>query len=447
MPELPTGTVTFLFSDVEGSTELLRRLRDRYADLMADHERLLRSAFQGAGGHEINTQGDSFFVAFRKPKDAVEAALCAQRAIAGHSWPDDAEMRVRIGIHTGEATVQGDQYLGLAVHRAARICAAAHGGQVLLSQTTQALLEDEEAFGEIDFSDLGPRTLKDFDRPVRIYQLLAPGLESDFPDLRLGDGDKARGSARLADRHEVADAEEAAITHGTGAGIRVLIVDDQALVRTGFRMILDAEDDMEVVGEAANGKEALAEADRLVPDVVLMDVRMPELDGIEATRRLLANDGVDSKVVMLTTFDMDEYVYEALRAGASGFLLKDAPPEQLVAGIRAVCSGEALLAPSVTRRVIEEFVRRPPEATRAAPPEIEELTPRESEVLTLIARGLSNAEIAKSLVVSETTVKTHVARVLMKLQLRDRVQAVVMAYESGLVQAGDAGSTPPATQI
>ncbi|MGN6430388.1 MAG: response regulator [Gaiellaceae bacterium] len=224
--------------------------------------------------------------------------------------------------------------------------------------------------------------------------------------------------------------------------MRVLLVDDQELVRTGFRMILDAEEDMEVVGEAANGKDALAEAARLRPDVVLMDVRMPELDGIEATRRLLADGAVDSKVVMLTTFDMDEYVYEALSAGASGFLLKDAPPEQLVAGIRAVCSGDALLAPSVTRRVIEEFVRRPPDGPRTAPPELDELTPREGEVLSLIARGLSNAEIAQTLVVSETTVKTHVARVLMKMNLRDRVQAVVMAYECGLVQPGEAGAAP-----
>ena len=440
MTQLPTGTVTFLFSDVEGSTELVRRLRDRYADVMADHERLLRSAFQDAGGHEINTQGDSFFIAFRKPKDAVGAAVEAQRSLASHPWPEKTEMRVRIGIHTGEATVRGDQYLGLAVHRAARICAAAHGGQVLLSQTTQALLEDEEELGELDFSDLGPRSLKDFDRPVRIYQLLVPDLPAEFPELRSAE-EGARGSARLADQHEVADA--AAARESTG--IRVLIVDDQALVRTGFRMILDAEEDIDVAGEASNGKEALTEAYRLEPDVVLMDVRMPDLDGIEATRRLLATDGVESKVVMLTTFDMDEYVYEALRAGASGFLLKDAPPEQLVDGIRAVCSGDALLAPSVTRRVIEEFVRHPPNAVRTAPSEIEELTPRECEVLKLIARGLSNAEIAESLVVGETTVKTHVARVLMKMHLRDRVQAVVMAYECGLVQAGEAGpaaSTP-----
>jgi DNA-binding NarL/FixJ family response regulator len=217
----------------------------------------------------------------------------------------------------------------------------------------------------------------------------------------------------------------------------VLIVDDQALVRAGFRMILEAEEDMEVVGEAANGREAITEAQRARPDVILMDVRMPEIDGIEATRRLLDSDVSASKVVMLTTFDMDEYVYDALRAGASGFLLKDVPPEQLVAGIRAVARGDALLAPSVTRRVIEEFVRRPPSSVHTLPPELAELTARELEVLKLIARGLSNAEIAKELFVSETTVKTHVAHVLSKLDLRDRVQAVVLAYETGLAGSGD----------
>ncbi len=218
----------------------------------------------------------------------------------------------------------------------------------------------------------------------------------------------------------------------------VLIVDDQALVRAGFRMILEAEEDVEVVGEAADGREAVAEAQRLRPDVVLMDVRMPEMDGIEATRRLLAGDGAAPKVVMLTTFDMDEYVYDALRAGASGFLLKDVPPEQLVAGIRAVASGDALLAPAVTRRVIEEFVRRPPASVRTLPPKLGDLTARELEVLKLIARGHSNAEIAKELFVSETTVKTHVGHVLTKLDVRDRVQAVVLAYESGLVEPGQA---------
>ena len=212
--------------------------------------------------------------------------------------------------------------------------------------------------------------------------------------------------------------------------IRVLIADDQALVRGGFRLILDTQKDIEVVGEAADGHEALALARELEPDVVLMDVRMPNLDGIGATRRILELGG-DTKVLMLTTFDLDEYVYEALRAGASGFLLKDVPPEQLVGAIHVVAQGEALLAPSVTRRVIEEFTKRPLQR-EGMPDEVADLTAREVEVLQLIAKGLSNAEIAKELYVSETTVKTHVAHVLTKLSVRDRVQAVVLAYECGL---------------
>ncbi len=222
--------------------------------------------------------------------------------------------------------------------------------------------------------------------------------------------------------------------------VRVLIADDQALVRAGFKMILDAEDDLDVIGEAADGVEAVELARRLKPDVVLMDIRMPQLDGIEATRRVVALETEPPvRVLMLTTFDLNEYVYEALRAGASGFLLKDVPPEQLAAGIRVVAQGEALLAPSITKRLIQEFASAAPAA--ATPPKgLDELTARELEVFKLVARGLSNAEIAAELIVSETTVKTHVARVLMKLGLRDRVQAVVLAYESGISVPGR--STP-----
>jgi DNA-binding NarL/FixJ family response regulator len=215
--------------------------------------------------------------------------------------------------------------------------------------------------------------------------------------------------------------------------IRVLVADDQALMRTGFRMILDAQEDFEVVGEAIDGADAVRQFERLDPDVAVMDVRMPTMDGIEATRRLTAREP-PARVLILTTFDLDEYVYEALRAGASGFLLKDRPPEELVAAVRVVASGDALLAPSVTRRLIEEFAKRAP---TASPDELRELTDREREVLVLIARGLSNAEIARTLFVAETTVKTHVGHVLSKLRLRDRAQAVVLAYESGLVQPGD----------
>ena len=221
--------------------------------------------------------------------------------------------------------------------------------------------------------------------------------------------------------------------------IGVLIADDQALVRAGFRMVLEAEDDIAVVGEAANGEQAIHGANRLKPDVVLMDIRMPELDGIAATRQIAKDPGTlapRARVLILTTFDLDEYVYDALGAGASGFLLKDSPPEQLVAAIRIVADGEALLAPSITSRLIEQFARSRP-ANHAQPPGLDELTARELEVFKLLAGGLSNAEIAARLVVGDTTVKTHVARLLAKLGLRDRVQAVVLAYESGLVRPGD----------
>jgi len=217
--------------------------------------------------------------------------------------------------------------------------------------------------------------------------------------------------------------------------IRVLIADDQALVRAGFRAILEGQRDMDVVGEASDGDEAVTSTRELQPDVVLMDVRMPGIDGIEATKRLLTE--LDApRVLMLTTFDLDEYLYDAMKAGASGFLLKDAPRDQLIAAVRTVAAGDALLAPALVRRLVEDFVRRPPPGSRA-PVELDGLTEREVDVLTLIARGLSNAEIARTLVVSEATVRTHVTHILSKLDLRDRVQAVVVAYESGLVRPGE----------
>jgi DNA-binding NarL/FixJ family response regulator len=212
--------------------------------------------------------------------------------------------------------------------------------------------------------------------------------------------------------------------------IRVLLVDDQALVRTGFRLILNAEPDLEVVGEAGDGAAAVEQAAEVRPDVVLMDIRMPGLDGIAATRELVSR-GLATRVLMLTTFDLDEYVVDAFRAGASGFLLKTSPGDQLVAAVRTVHTGEALLAPASTRRLIEQAVRPPRES-----PALEVLTARERDVLALLARGLSNAEIAGELVVEASTVKTHVASVLSKLDLRDRVQAVVFAYEAGLVRPG-----------
>jgi len=216
--------------------------------------------------------------------------------------------------------------------------------------------------------------------------------------------------------------------------IRVLIVDDQSMVRAGFGLLLANEVDVEVVAEAANGLEAVSQAARFHPDVVLMDIRMPRLDGLEATRQILAADRA-ARILILTTFDLDDYVYEALKAGASGFVLKDDPPEQLIAAVRTVASGDALLSPTITRRVIQQFTRL---RRQAPPPAVQALTVREMDVFRLITRGLSNAEIGEQLFISDTTVKTHVTRLLQKLDLRDRAQAIVLAFQTGLFEAGDA---------
>jgi DNA-binding NarL/FixJ family response regulator len=217
--------------------------------------------------------------------------------------------------------------------------------------------------------------------------------------------------------------------------VRVLIADDQHLVRTGLKVILDSEPDIEVIGEATHGREAVSMTRELRPDVAVMDIRMPELDGIEATKQITAhNREPRTRVLMLTTFDLDEYVFEALRAGASGFLLKDVPATQLAASVRMIAAGDALLAPTITRRLIEQFVAARPAAP--PPPGLDELTPRELEVFRLVAKGMSNAEIAAELVIGEATVKTHLTRLLMKLNLRDRIQAVVLAYETGVISPG-----------
>jgi DNA-binding NarL/FixJ family response regulator len=216
--------------------------------------------------------------------------------------------------------------------------------------------------------------------------------------------------------------------------IRVLLADDQAMIRAGFRMILGSEPDIEVVGEAENGEQAAAAANRLRPDIVLMDIQMPGGDGLQATRRITQDQQLTTRVVILTTFERDEYVFEAMQSGASGFLLKNAPPEELIHAVRVVAAGDALLAPSVTRRIIEQFARRPVEPDVRE--RLESLTQREREVLVMLARGNSNAELAAELFVTEGTIKTHVSSLLAKLGLRDRVQAVVLAYESGLVRPG-----------
>jgi DNA-binding NarL/FixJ family response regulator/class 3 adenylate cyclase len=397
---------TFLFTDIEGSTPLLEEHGEVYTTAQSEHRRLLRKICAGRSGDEVGTAGDGYFAAFATAADAVAAAIECQQALRAHVWPAGCELRVRMGLHTGEATSEGGDYAGLAVHTAARVSAAAHGGQILLSEVTA-----QEVGGTVALQDLGRHRLRGVSEPVGLHQVLHPHLPASFAPPKVApDLDPQRRQS-----------------------ISVLLVDDQELVRTGFRMILSAVDGLTVVGEASTGTEAIAAVARLHPDVVLMDIRMPEMDGIVATRAITA-DPAGPRVVILTTFDRDEYVYDALQAGASGFLLKDAPPADVVRAIHVVIAGDALLAPSITRRLVAEFssgTRRT--GTERPSPELARLSERELEVLSEIAKGASNAEIASTLFISETTVKSHVRSILTKCDARDRVQLVVLAYEAGLV--------------
>jgi len=396
--ERPVGTVTFLFTDIEGSTRLLMAVgHQRYEELLATHRRLMRTAVDHAGGVVDDMQGDACLAVFRSGADAVVAAVQAQREHALYAWPDDGAVRVRMGLHTGDATRGEEGYIGLAVHHGARVADAGDGGQIVLSSMTASLVAHQLP-GGVELRDLGERALQDVDGLVQLFELVIEGLP---------------GAAARA------------------ATIRVLIADDQALVRSGFRMILETEKDIAVVADAADGMEAVQLVDELAPDVVLMDIRMPELDGLEATRQILRRPGAP-RVVLLTTFDLNEYVYEAMRAGASGFLLKDVRPQQLVDAVRTVAQGDALLAPTITRRLIEEFTRPGPGAPGAG--ELAALDDLDLQVLTLVAEGRANVEIAQTLSIAERTVTEHVTGILAKLGLQDRAQAVVLAYQSGLVR-------------
>jgi DNA-binding NarL/FixJ family response regulator/class 3 adenylate cyclase len=406
VPELPSGVVTLCFTDIEGSSALSARLGQAlFAAMIERHRGILRDAWRPWGGVEVSTEGDGCFVVFADVDSALAACLRAQQRLAVEVWPADAAVRVRMGVHTGQAvpTAAGD-YIALAVNQAARVAACGHGGQVVVSAASAELATDFALLG------LGRFRVRDFAEPVELFQLLGDGLELEFPPLR--------GAHSL----DV---------------IRVAIADDQPLVRAGFATMVSHTDDLDLVGEADNGADAVAIARRVRPDVFLMDIRMPGLDGLEATRRIIGDPTLTAtRIVMLTTFDLDDYVYEALRAGASGFLLKDARPEDILAAVRVVAGGEALLAPSVTRRLVEEFLRQPATSTTRSSLALAQLTPRETEVLAAVARGLSNTEIATTLFMSHATAKTHVSRLLTKLHARDRAQLVMIAYEAGVVAPG-----------
>jgi DNA-binding NarL/FixJ family response regulator/class 3 adenylate cyclase len=392
--------VTIVFTDLVGSAALFDRAGDEHADAVRrEHFEALRRSIAEHGGREVKSTGDGLMVAFASAVAAVRCAVEMQRSSSG--------TELRIGLDAGEPLPDGDDLYGTPVIVASRLCESADAGQILASDVVRQIA--------------GPR-VAELMRPAGALRL--PGIAERVVTTEVSWRPGGEPPAREPDapRRE----------------ITAVVADDQQLVRTGFRVILDAEPDMKVVGEAADGRSALDLVRRTRPDVVLMDIRMPELDGLKAGEAILSDPELDTHVLMLTTFDLDEYVYEALRIGASGFLLKDAPADRLLDAVRVAASGDALLAPSITRRLIERFSRVVRPDADGVPEALSELTARELEVLRLVARGLSNSEIAAELVVGENTVKTHVAHVLGKLGLRDRVQAVVLAYETGLVAAGDA---------
>jgi DNA-binding NarL/FixJ family response regulator/class 3 adenylate cyclase len=391
--------VTILFTDLVGSTALFERRGDEAADAVRrEHFATLRRAVAEHRGREIKSTGDGLMVAFISAVAALRCAIDMQRATAGAH----AGLALRVGLDAGEPLPEGDDLYGTPVIVASRLCQLADGGEILASEVVCRIA--------------GPR----------LAERLQPA-----GTLRLrGIADRVPASRVLWSEHPVADAAE---PEAPPRPITVVIVDDERLLRTGFRVILEAEPDITVVGEADDGRAAIDVVRRRRPDAVLMDIRMPELDGLRAAEQIIADPALHTAVIMLTTFDLDQYVYDALRIGASGFLLKDAPADRLIDAVRVAAAGEALLAPSITRRFIERFASTAPATPGGAPEAFAGLTARELDVLGLVARGLSNSEIAAELVLGENTVKTHVGRILGKLGLRDRVQAVVLAYETGFV--------------
>jgi DNA-binding NarL/FixJ family response regulator len=392
--------VTVLFTDLVGSASLFERHGDEAADAVRrEHFAVLRRAVAEHGGREVKSTGDGLMVAFPSAVSGLRCAVDMQRATAA-----TGELELRVGVDAGEPLSDGEDLYGTPVIVASRLCDAAGAGEILASEVVCKIA--------------GPR-ISEVIEPVGVLKLRGTGERVAAAQVRW----RGEPDAEAPGTEPPAPARE----------ISVVVADDQQLVRSGFRVILDAEPDIKVVGEAPDGRTVLDVVFRTRPDVVLMDIRMPELDGLKAAERILSDSELDSAVLMLTTFDRDEYIYEALRIGASGFLLKDAPADRLLDAVRVAAAGDALLAPSVTRRLIERFALAARLEPDAVPPRLAELTPREIDVLKLVARGLSNAEIAADLVLGENTIKTHVAHVLGKLGLRDRVQAVVLAYETGLV--------------
>ena len=394
MDGLPTGIVALLFTDVEASTRLVQELGPEYSAVMGDHRRLVREAFEPLGGHEIDCRGDEFFIAFASTRDALRAAVEAQRALSAHEWPSAAPLRVRMGVHTGEPTPAEGGYVGIDVHRAARICAAGHGGQVLVSQATRDLAPEDEGF---EFRDLGEHPLKGIPRPERLHQVVVPGLQDEFGPLRLADG----------------EAPAAEPEHAGGPRLRVVLAEDSVLLREGIARLL-ADSGFEIVGQSANADDLLLKVRSYSPDVVITDIRMPPTqtdEGLRAAQQIRAeHPGVG--VLVLSQYVEPTYAMELLAESAEGvgYLLKDrvADVDEFVAAVRRVAEGGSALDPALVTQLVGRRRREDP---------LDALTPREREVLELMAEGRSNQGIAQRMVVTERAVEKHVTSIFNKLRL------------------------------
>jgi DNA-binding NarL/FixJ family response regulator/class 3 adenylate cyclase len=394
--------VAILFIDLVGSAALFERHGDDAANVLRrEHFARLRAAIDAHDGREIKSTGEGLMVAFTSAAAAVRCAVEMQRQTSGTV----GGLQARIGIDAGEPLADGDDLYGTTVIVARHLCDAAGDGEVLATAVVRQVA--------------GPRVTTIM-RPAGAIRVTGLSEVVSIATVHWRDDGGDQTAAREAE--------------APARPITVVIADDQRLLRAGFRVILDAEPDIEVIGEAQDGRAAVDIVTRRRPDVALLDIRMPELDGLAAAERILSDHSLATAVVMLTTFDISEYIYEALRIGASGFLLKDTPADRLLDAVRVAAAGDALIAPSITRRLIDQFARAARPHHGGTPPELAELTARELEVLRLVARGLSNTEIAERLILGENTIKTHVGRIFSKLGLRDRVQAVVLAYETGLVE-------------
>jgi DNA-binding NarL/FixJ family response regulator/class 3 adenylate cyclase len=387
--ELPTGTVTLLCTDIEGSTALVGRLGAEYARVLEQHRDLVRSAAEDAGGMEIDCRGDEMLLVFADAAAAVEGAVAAQRALGQHAWPEGSEVRVRMGLHTGEPSVEGTTYVGLDVHRVARISGAGHGGQVLLSERTKEL-------AGVETTDLGPQPFRGLPEPERVYQLVAAGLREDFPPLRLDA--KGAGTAEPASKL---------------GGMRVVVAEDSVLLREGIARLLE-DAGMEIVGQAGTGDELMLKVRSYKPDVAIVDIRMPPTqtdEGLRAAKEIREKHP-ETAVLVLSQYLESAYALELLSESAEGvgYLLKDrvADIPEFVAAVKRVGEGGSALDPSVVSQLV---------GRRRADDPVGSLTPREREVLELMAEGLSNAAIAERMVVTERAVEKHVTSIFGKLHL------------------------------